>query len=119
MADVSNVASIQWMTRRLMQAPGILTYTLRCAGEPRCYPGTSFCVRFRTAVNGELPPGMQLLCPGHRAVVRSWRSKNSRCAVREGLPAKRCAGRSEARALSEEPGCAHPRDTSYGFPLWK
>src|SRR2546425_5273384 len=34
-----------WMIQWLIQALGILTYTLRCASELQCYPGTSFCVR--------------------------------------------------------------------------
>src|SRR6267154_2642124 len=73
----------------------------------------------KTATNGEPPPGRQSPYPDHRAAVRYWRSKNSRYAIRAALPAKRCECRSGGQALSEEPGCVHPRGTSPGFPLWK
>src|SRR5258708_4464549 len=72
----------------------------------------SFAFKSETATNGEPRPGRQSRCPGHRAMVRYWRSKNSRYAIRAALPAKRCECRSGGQALSEERGCARPRDTS-------
>src|SRR5438034_6668766 len=73
----------------------------------------------KTTANGESPPGRQSPCLDHRATVQYWRWRNSRCAVRAALPARRCAGRSGARAWSAEPGCVRPRDTSAGCPLSK
>src|SRR6266571_2064378 len=70
-------------------------------------------------LSGESPPGRRSPCPGRRARVQSWRSRNSRYAIPVKPLAMRYANRSGAPVLSAVPGCAHPRDTLAGFLLSK
>jgi hypothetical protein len=54
-----------WMTRWPLQALGILTYTMRCAGALRCYRRTSLCVQIR-----KLPLMVNLhLVGNHRTLI--------------------------------------------------